>query len=113
MSSGKKKIKKVIYWLPRLLAVAFVIFISLFAFDVSGQSRWFLALLIHLIPSYLLTVITFVAWRNETIGGILFLIAGIGLLLFTHFEALILALPTLVIGLLFLINGQFFKKRSH
>jgi hypothetical protein len=101
--------KKVFYWLPRLLALLLIAFISLFALDVFGQPRWLLALLIHLIPSYFLIAITVIAWKNETLGGLLFLLAGIALLIFTHFEALIIAIPAFVVGTLFLVKGYLLK----
>ena len=102
-------VKKILYWLPRILSVLFIAFISVFALDVFGEPQWFLALLIHLIPSYLLIAITVIAWRQETLGGSLFLIAGLILLIFTHFEALIIGIPAFVIGALFLGKKYFSK----
>lgn len=93
---------KFLYWLPRILAICFIVFISLFALDVLGEPQWFLALLMHLIPSFVLIAITILAWRNEMIGGLLFLLAGILMLFFTHFESMIVSLPIIVIGVLFL-----------
>jgi len=81
----------------------------MFALDVFGEPQWFLALLIHLIPSYFLVTITVIAWRNETTGGFLFLLSGIALLIFTHFEAWIIAIPAFVIGLLFLVKRYLVK----
>ena len=94
--------KKVLYWLPRILAILFIAFISMFALDVFSEPQWLLALFMHLIPSYFLVAITIVAWKHEMLGGFLFLIAGFALLIFTHFEALIIGIPAFVIGVLFL-----------
>jgi len=48
------------YWLPRILAMLFIGFLSLFALDVfiPGQPLFSMigAFLIHLIPSFILTV---------------------------------------------------------
>lgn len=99
--------KKILYWLPRVLSVLFIAFISLFAVDVIGQPRWILGLLVHLIPSYFLVAVTAVAWKNEAVGGFLFLLAGVGLLIFTHFEALVIAAPAFLIGALFLAIRKF------
>ncbi len=96
-------------WLPRILSILFIAFISMFALDVFGKPQWFLALLMHLIPSYFLIAVTIIAWKNEVVGGFLFLLAGLGLLIFTHFEALIIAIPAFVIGLLFLVKGYLLK----
>lgn len=94
---------KFLYWLPRVLAIVFITFISMFALDVFGEPQWFLALLIHLIPSYVLIFLTFVAWKNELIGGGLFVGIGVFMLVSSDFEPLIISLPMIVIGLLFLI----------
>ncbi len=97
------------YWLPRILSILFIAFISMFALDVFGEPRWLLALFMHLIPSYFLVAITIVAWKYEVFGGFLFLIAGLGLLIFTHFEALIIAIPAFVIGALYLAKKYLLK----
>jgi len=101
--------KKIVYWLPRILSILFIAFISVFALDVFSEPRWLLALFIHLIPGYFLVAITIVAWKHEILGGFLFLIAGFALLIFTHFEALIIGIPAFVIGALFLGKMCFSK----
>jgi hypothetical protein len=98
--------KKFLYWLPRVLSILFIGFISLFALDVFGQPNWFLAFIIHLIPSLILIILTVIAWRNELWGGILFLTIGLVLLLLSGYEALILIIPTLVIGIFFLLSKR-------
>ena len=104
--------KKIIYWLPRILSILFIAFISMFALDVFNEPQWLLALFMHLIPSYFLIAITIVAWKHEMLGGVLFLIAGFALLIFTHFEALIIGIPAFVIGFLFLITKRLFKAKG-
>ena len=101
--------KKIAYWLPRILSILFIAFISMFALDVFSEPNWPLALFMHLIPSYFLVAITVVAWKHEMLGGFLFLIAGFALLIFTHFEALIIGIPAFVIGTLFLGKKYFSK----
>ncbi len=96
--------KALFYWLPRILALLLIAFISIFALDVIGEPRWFLAMLIHLIPSYILSAVTFVAWKNEAVGGVLFFAFGIFILFFTRFGAVIIAVPALIIGILFLVR---------
>ncbi len=98
--------KKIPDWLPRILSILLIVFLSMFALDVFGQPEWFLALLIHLIPTYLLIAITAVAWKNETIGGWLFLVAGLALLIFTRFETWVIAVPAFMIGFLFLAKKR-------
>lgn len=104
--------KKIFYWLPRILAILFIVFISMFALDVFSEPNWPLALFMHLIPSYLLITITIIAWKNEVLGGFLFLIAGFVLLIFTHFEALIIGIPAFVIGVLFLVKKHILRGKS-
>ncbi len=103
--------KKITYWLPRVLSILFIAFISVFALDVFSEPNWPLALFMHLIPSYFLVAITIVAWKHEMLGGFLFLIAGFALLIFTHFEALIIGIPAFVIGVLFLSKKYFSKTK--
>ena len=59
--------KKLLYWAPRALSIAFILFLSLFALDVFSEGYGFwqtlLALAIHLIPSMVLTVGVLLAWR--------------------------------------------------
>ncbi len=101
--------KTTLYWLPRIVSILFILFISAFALDVFSEPNWPLALFMHLIPSFFLIAITIVAWKNELLGGFLFLLIGFALLIFTHFEALIIGIPAFVIGALFLGKKYFFK----
>lgn len=65
------------YWLPRCVAILFILFLSLFALDVfSGNSSFgvvIVGFLIHLIPSYVLLLALVFAWKREKIGGFLFI----------------------------------------
>jgi uncharacterized membrane protein len=66
---------KIIYWLPRILSIAFVLFISLFALDVFGQySGWELVvgLFMHLIPSFVLLAVVLISWKYELVGAVVF-----------------------------------------
>ncbi len=97
----------------RLLAVTFILFISLFALDSFEQGRPFLqnllAFVIHLIPVYILAIITFLSWRWPLIGGWFFwLLAIVYLSFFTPIPSwqLFLVIPgsLFIIGLLFLLQ---------
>jgi hypothetical protein len=105
-------VNKFFYWLPRILAVLFIIFISLFALDVFGTGAGFWqeigGFLIHLIPSYILIIATIVAWKREFIGGILFIIFSVVLAIWTSVElvSLLVILPPFIIGILFLVAGR-------
>jgi hypothetical protein len=95
--------KNFLYWLPRVLSVLFIIFISVFALDAFGEPKWFLALIMHLVPSFVLIILTAIAWKNERLGGSLFIAAGLLTLVFSVFESLVISVPTMIIGILFLI----------
>ncbi len=112
------KNKKIIYWLPRILSLAFVAFLSLFAFDVfEAYSGWqaVLALLIHSLPSIILLVVVIVAWKHELVGAVVFIaaaifyVAAIGLNRPWSWYAFISG-PAVLVGILFLLS--WFKKRS-
>lgn len=103
---------KILYWLPRLLAIAFILFIGVFAFDVFGTGElWYMQIVgffIHLIPNYILIVALIIAWRNEKIGGIVFLLLYIAAIFFFRAEmtGVILFSPLILIGILFLFNAK-------
>lgn len=111
-----EKIKKVLFWAPRVLGVLFAIFISLFALDVfmEGYGFWetIIALLMHLIPTAIFLLVLVVAWRWEMIGGFLFI--ALGLLYIALFWSpdrlpgyLIISGPLFLVGFLFLLDGFF------
>jgi len=103
-------LKKLLYWLPRILSVLFIIFISMFAFDVFDQPQWFLALVMHLVPSFILILLTVIAWKHEKLGGLIFIVAGFLLLISSRFESLIISIPAIILGALFL--GRSFLSKS-
>lgn len=70
------KTSKIVYWLPRILSVAFVLFLSLFAFDIFEEYRGWQAVLgffIHLLPSFVLLAVVLVSWKYDMVGAIAFL----------------------------------------
>jgi hypothetical protein len=64
---------KIYYWLPRVLCILAILFISLFALDSFSPELTFwqqiAAFLMHLIPSFILTALLLIAWKWEYIGG--------------------------------------------
>jgi len=66
--------KRLLFWTPRAICIAFAIFLSLFALDVFNEGYTFwktvLALLIHLIPVYIVLAMLAIAWRWEWIGAV-------------------------------------------
>jgi len=119
---------KVLHWLPRILGILAILFISMFALDAfeEGLSFWqqVLGFLMHLIPSFVLLAILLIAWKWEKIGGIIFLIIGIVMSPFVFMmnyrnnESIwmslgiiaIITLPFVVVGILFIVSH--FKKNK-
>jgi len=107
--------KSTISVIPRILAILFILFISLFALDVFGEDLGFLntaiALFMHLIPSLVLTGLLILAWKKPKLGGGLFiLLSFIFTLAFNTYREpisflLITGLP-LLIGLLFMVSEK-------
>jgi hypothetical protein len=111
-----KRLKQVVIWTPRILCLLFAAFISLFALDVFGAGYGFwettLALLIHLVPTWLILISLGVAWRWEWIGAILFVALGAWYIIeawgqFTWITCVMISGPAFLIGALFLVNWLF------
>ncbi len=120
---------KLFYWLPRLLCIAAILFISMFALDsfekglnIGQQLAQFF---MHLIPSFILTAFLIVAWKWELIGGIIFTVVGLVMSPFVFqlnhnrngFSiaqslnvVLIITVPFIAVGILFLVS-YYRKKR--
>ena len=81
---------KVIYWIPRVFCIIAILFVSLFALDSFDPKltvwQQIAGFLIHMIPSFILTLFLVIAWKWELIGGIL--LAAVGIIftpfIFTH-----------------------------
>ena len=123
-----KKTVALFHWLPRVLCVMAILFISLFALDAFDPelSLWqqLAAFLIHLIPSFVLGVILLVAWKWEYIGGFIFTVLGLGLSPWVYMMnyqmnhsvwmsmgvVLMITFPFVVVGILFVLS-HFLKKK--
>jgi hypothetical protein len=106
---------QLLYWAPRALCIVFALFISLFALDVFDEGKGFLAtflaLLMHLIPTFLLLFVLAISWRREWIAGILFPLLGILYVVWAWSKPfgvwstlLLMAGPLVLTGALFLLN---------
>ena len=105
--------QRLLYWTPRVLGIAFALFISLFALDVFGENlplgKLLLALAIHLIPTAILVIVLALAWKWEWLGGWGFIALGLLYLWGTRLKFLLPVYITIsgsafLIGLLFLAN---------
>jgi len=112
----RSRSKEFNYWSPRILGILFAVFISLFALDVFGEGYglWetILALLIHLVPTYLVVIALVLAWRWEWIGAVLFIGLGIFYIIWTWGKFpwvtyVTISGPLFLVGFLFLVNWRF------
>jgi len=113
----EKPVRRVLYWTPRVLCIAFAAFISIFAADVFEHAGDFwhtaLALLMHLIPTFIVIAVLVASWRREWIGGILFFaLAALYVIwawnrsFFGWTTFLLIPGPLLLAGALFLLNWR-------
>ena len=114
--------EKIIRWLPRLLCIGAILFVSMFALDAFEPGKPFgqqlLDFMMHLIPTSILLLLLWVAWKKPFVGGILFAIMGIvtSPLVYnmnynrTHSVMmslsiiLMITVPFIVVGVLFLVS---------
>jgi len=121
---------KLFHWLPRMICILAILFVSMFALDAfePGLTIWqqIGGFLMHLIPSFVLLGVLLVAWKWELIGGIILTVIGLGLSPFVfmlnhnrnHFSVgasfgiiMMITFPFVVIGILFIIS-HFLKKKN-
>ena len=103
--------KRVLVWTPRVLTIAFAMFLALFALDVfnEGYTGWrlLLALVMHLKWPAMVAAMLVLAWRWEWVGTLLF--AGLGMYYLRYNLRhpnwiLVISGPLFLIAALFLIN---------
>jgi len=110
--------RRLLYWTPRALSIAFAAFLSLFALDVFSEHRGFwdtaLALTMHLVPVFVVIAILALAWRWEWVGAVFYAFAGLLYVAWvtsrprpaatTLSWILLIAGPAFVIAILFMAN---------
>jgi hypothetical protein len=100
-----------LYWAPRLLSIAYIVFISLFALDSAGVAEF----AVHMIPSMVLIAMLAVSWRLDAAGALLF---GVAALWYASLQpehptwVLTISGPLVVIALLFLANWRIHAHRA-
>lgn len=109
----KLPMNRILLWAPRILGLLFALFISIFALDTLGAGYSFgetiLALLIHLVPVFVLLLGLVIAWRWAWVGAVVFLGFSVWyvVLFWGQFLWSVYALmvgPPLLAGVLFLID---------
>lgn len=124
-----KKTIKILHWVPRVLCILAILFISIFALDSFGHGEPFWAqiagFLMHLIPSFILAAVLLLAWKKELIGGIVFTLLGLIMtpMVYSNNYAMnqsvgmsfgiimTITFPFVLIGVLFIIS-YYAKKKS-
>ena len=119
------------YWLPRIICILAILFVSMFALDSFEPGmplgRQITGFLIHLVPSYILIALLIVAWNWEFIGGILYTVFGSCFAVWvfimnyrrTHENvgvafliAVMIAFPFILAGILFIMNHYRQKRKG-
>jgi hypothetical protein len=121
---------RLIFLLPRIICILAIVFISIFAFDAfdSDLSIWkqIQDFAMHLIPSFVLLLILLIAWQWELIGGIIFMLIGLGLspVIYIHNYHMngsvwmslgvisMITLPFILVGVLFMLSHWNKKKQA-
>lgn len=120
---------KVLQWTARILCILAILFVSLFALDSFSSERSFwqniAALLIHLIPSFVLLAVLIIAWKWEKIGGIILMLFGVIFFIAVFYlnykrnqfslpqsltAAAMICIPFILGGILFIISHNRKKK---
>jgi hypothetical protein len=125
-----KKTGILFHWIPRALCILAILFVSIFALDAFDPAlsikQQVLGFLIHMIPSFVLLLFLIIAWNRELTGGIIFTALGLVLspFVFKHNYnmnhsiglslgiILMITIPFVVVGILFLISYSLKKKKS-
>ena len=116
------KRNQVFHWLPRIICILAILFISMFAADAFEQGLS--AVLIHLIPSFVLLTFLIVAWKWEFIGGIIFTLIGLGftpVIFMLNYNRnhsiwlslstiLVITFPFIIVGILFIVSHLLKRK---
>jgi hypothetical protein len=107
-------------WIARILMIVFILFLTMFSLDVFDMEGTLLEKLggfvMHSIPSLILVAVLLVSWRNPLLGGILTLASAAALTLRFRIQGITelatLALPLVVVGILFIAAHFVGRKRA-
>jgi hypothetical protein len=111
----KERVRRLLFWTPRIALLLFAFLLSLLALDVFGQGAGFwetlLALLIHLIPTWAMLIVVALAWRWEWVGTLLLTAWAISYLVmasgFPPSVYLMMSGLPFMLGLLFWLNWRY------
>ena len=127
---ASEKTIKIIHWIPRILCIFAILFVSMFALDAFQPDKTIWQqigdFMMHLTPSFILLIFLIVAWKWELIGGVIFTLIGVFLTPFifkmnynmNHSIPMSIGiiasitLPFIIIGILFIISHYLKKKQN-
>jgi len=101
---------RTLYWAPRVLAIVFIGFVSLFALDAFSEGHGFWRTMedfgVHIVPSVFMVAGLVLAWKHEWIGTAAFLLAGLFFMKIGRglWVKVTFATPCFVAAWLFLVN---------
>lgn len=99
--------RKLLLWGPRVLGILLALFLAMFALDSVDEGG--VAVLVHLIPTFVLLAAVGLAWRWEWLGGALFLVlaAVYAAWAWGHPDwILLISGPLVLVGALFLLSWR-------
>jgi len=126
---ASKKTIKIIHWIPRILCIFAILFVSMFALDTFQPDKTIWQqigdFIMHLTPSFILLIFLIVAWKRELVGGVIFTLIGIFLTPFifkmnynmNHSVSTSLGViaaitfPFIVVGVLFILSHYLKKSK--
>ncbi|MDD4412512.1 MAG: hypothetical protein PHR00_02600 [Patescibacteria group bacterium] len=100
--------KKVIYYLPRILAICIVLFFGVFILEGFGEGFNWRDSVVNLVVTLIIAGITLVAWKRPQIGSWFFIVLGLFFSFFFHplfWVGFTIGGITFVTGILFLFDS--------
>lgn len=100
-------------WFPRLLSMAYVLFIASFALDSfegpGGFWRHFGIFILHLFPAMVAALFLYVAWQRRILGGLLHIILSMVFMIYfgswrDGLSFSLISLPLVIAGFFFIIS---------
>jgi hypothetical protein len=113
---------KIFYWLPRIVTILALLFMLMFSFDAftgdASIGKKLLGFFMNSIPVILLASTLAIAWNYELTGGIIYIVlAFAGAIFFRSFKgnpwSLVVLIPFVINGLLFILNYYLNRKRTN
>jgi hypothetical protein len=102
----------VLQWSPRIAGIGVALFLAMFALDVFTGRPWLetlLALVIHLVPTFLVLGVVALAWRWPLVGAVAFPVLALVYAVMVHWRLDWVAAiggPLLVVGALYVASWR-------